>query len=82
MVSRKKWFVHGVATKVRHRKNGIWVTAKGRFGNDCISSRTSIDCWIPNYLVDNRRNYFKHFDVSGVLVFEDNDTYLLVEQIG
>lgn len=81
MISRKKWKVRGKAVKIKQRKRGIWLTVIGTLSNDSYSQLTTIDCWLPAFLDDKRRNYNNKFNVSGVLVFEGKDTYFLTEEI-
>lgn len=81
MISRKKWFVLGRATKIIARKNGQWVTIKGLLNNDSYKSELIIDCWVPNAINNSRRSFYKKFKARGVLVFEDNDSYFLTEEL-
>ena len=67
--------------KTKQRKHGIWLTVNGTLSNDSYSQLTTIDCWLPTFLDDKRRNYNNKFNVSGVLVFEGKDTYFLTEEI-
>ena len=81
MISRKKWKVCGKAVKVKQRKRGLWLTIKGTLSNDSYIQKSTIDCWLPGSLCDGRRNYYKKFNVVGVLAFEGKDTYFLTEEV-
>jgi len=81
MISRTKWTVVGKATKIRQRKRGLWITVKGKLNNECSSFQTTVDCWLPFSLDDQRKNFYKKFAATGVLVFEGKDTYFLTEAL-
>jgi len=81
MISRKKWHIEGVATQIRKTKKGWWLTIKGDVKHECFIRHMIMDCWLPNLLVDNRRNFFKRFNATGVLNFEDSDCYFLTEKL-
>ncbi len=81
MISRKKWRVEGVATHIKKTKKGWWITVKGTVKHECFSRPMTLDCWLPNLLVDHRRNFFKRFYASGVLNFEKKDCYFLTENL-
>ena len=81
MISRTKWTVVGKAAKIRQRKKGLWLTVECKLSNGCSTQHTTIDCWLPAFLNDRRRNYFKRFNATGVLVFEGKDTYFLTETL-
>lgn len=81
MISRTKWTVTGKAVQIKHKKNGMWLTVECVLSNGCSAQHTTLDCWLPASLDDRRRNYYKRFRASGVLVFEGKDTYFLTETL-
>ena len=81
MISRTKWNVVGTATKIRQKKNGMWLTVNCKLSNECSTQLTTIDCWLPCSMDDKRRNFYKRFAAVGVLVFEGKDTYFLTEAL-
>ena len=81
MISRTKWAVTGKAVQIKQKKNGMWLTVECVLSNGCSTQHTTLDCWLPASLDDRRRNYYKRFYASGVLVFEGKDTYFLTETL-